>query len=103
MLKDTMRLVKIEYGRVDEVSYWVDLSLGQGEFQRDPSLGRVKCMKWLGSRINGHRAHDIQGVIVSHSWVPLYRVCGTFVHNKNFPSPSTTFYLYFFVFSFNIA
>jgi hypothetical protein len=44
------------------VSYWVDLALGQGEFPRDPSLSHVKWMKWLGSRLNGHRAHDIQGV-----------------------------------------
>ena len=29
-----MRLVKLEYGRVDEVSYWVDLSLGQGVFPK---------------------------------------------------------------------
>jgi hypothetical protein len=38
----TMRLVKLEYGRVDEVSYWVDISLGQGEFPIDPSLRHVK-------------------------------------------------------------
>ena len=66
-----MRLVKIEYERVDEVSCWVYISLGQGEFPRDPSLSHVKCMKCLGSRLNGHKAHDIQGVVVSHSWVPL--------------------------------
>ena len=66
-----MRLFKLEYGRVDEVSYWVDLALGQGRFLRYPSLSHVNWMKWLGSRLNGHRAHDIQGVVVSHSWVPL--------------------------------
>jgi hypothetical protein len=78
-----MRLVKLEYGRVDEVSYSIDLALGQGELPGDPSLSHakwmkwlgslshVKWMKWLGSRLNGHRAHDMQGVIVSHSWVPL--------------------------------
>jgi hypothetical protein len=48
------------------VSYWVDHALGQGEIPRDPSLSHVKWMKWLGSRLNGKRAHDIQGVIVSH-------------------------------------
>jgi hypothetical protein len=53
------------------VSYWVNISLGQGEFPRDPSLSHVKWVKWLGSRLNGHRAHDIQEVVVSHSWVPL--------------------------------
>jgi hypothetical protein len=53
------------------VSYWVDLALGQGELPRDPSLSHVKWVQWLGSRFNGHRAHDIQEVIVSHSWVPL--------------------------------
>jgi hypothetical protein len=97
-----MRLVKLEYGRVDEVSYWVDLALGQGEFPRDPSLSHLKWMKWPGSRLNGHRAHVIQGVVVSHSWVHT-RVCGTFVHNALFPSSSIAFYLSFFVFSFNIA
>ena len=66
-----MRLVKLEYERVEEVSYWVDLSLGQGEPQRGPSLRHVRCMRWMGSRINGHRAHDILGVVASHSWVPL--------------------------------
>jgi hypothetical protein len=66
-----MRLFTLEYGRVDEVSYWVDLSLGQGEFPRDPSLNYVKWVKSLGSGLNGHGVHDIQGVVVSHSWVPL--------------------------------
>ena len=66
-----MRLVKLEYGRVDEVSYWGDLAPGQGEFPRDLSLGHIKWMKWLGSILNGNRAHDIQGVVVFHSWVPL--------------------------------
>jgi hypothetical protein len=66
-----MRLVKIKYGRVDEVFYWVDLALGQGEPPRGPSLSHVRCMKWMGSRLNGHRAHDILEVVVSHSWVPL--------------------------------
>jgi hypothetical protein len=98
MLKDTMRLVKLEYGRVDKVSYWVDIALGQGEFPRDLSLSHVKWIKMLGSTLNGHRAHYIQGVLVSHSWVPLWRVCGTFVRNAIFPSPSIAFYLSFFVF-----
>jgi hypothetical protein len=66
-----MRIVKLGYGRVDEVSYWEDLSLGQRDFPIYPSLSHVKCIKWLGSRLNGNRAHDIQGVVVSHSWVPL--------------------------------
>jgi hypothetical protein len=66
-----MRLVNLKYGRVDEVSYWVDLSLRQGEFPRDPSLSHVKWMNWLGSRLNVHRVHDIQGVAVSHLWVLL--------------------------------
>jgi hypothetical protein len=34
VLKDIMRLSKLGYGRVDEVSYWVDLSLGQGMFPK---------------------------------------------------------------------
>jgi hypothetical protein len=29
------------------VSYWVDISLGQGVLLRDPSLRHVKWMKWL--------------------------------------------------------
>jgi hypothetical protein len=41
----------------------------------------------LWSRLNGHRAHDIQEVVVSHSWVPLQRVCGAFVRNALFPRP----------------
>jgi hypothetical protein len=65
-----MQLVKLEYGRVDEVSYWVDVALGR-EFPKDPSLSHVKWVKWLGSRLNGHKAHDIEGVAVSHPWVPL--------------------------------
>ena len=66
-----MQLVKLEYERVDEVPYWVDLAIGQGEFPRDHVLIHVKWVRWLGSRLNGHRAHDIQEVVVSHSWVPL--------------------------------
>jgi hypothetical protein len=63
------------------VSYWVDLSRGKGEFPRDPSLIHVNWMKWLGSRLNGNRAHDIQRVIVSHSWVTFYRECGTLCYH----------------------
>jgi hypothetical protein len=81
------------------VSYWVGLVLGQGEPPRAPSLSHVKCMSWMGSRFNGHRAHDILGVVVSHSWVPLWRVCGTFICNAFFPGPSFSFYLSFFIFS----
>jgi hypothetical protein len=66
-----MRLVKLKYGRVDKVSYWVDLALGQGEPPRDPSLIHVRCMRWMGLRLNGHRAHDIPRVVMSHSRVPL--------------------------------
>jgi hypothetical protein len=66
-----MPLVKLKYGRVDEVSYLLDLALGQREIPRGPSLIHVKCMRWLGPRINGHRDHDIQDIVVSHSWVPL--------------------------------
>jgi hypothetical protein len=66
-----MRLVNIEYVKVDEVSYWINISLGQGEFQRYPSISHVNWVKWLGSRLNGHRDHDIQEVLVYHSWVPL--------------------------------
>jgi hypothetical protein len=54
-----MRLVNLEYGSIDEVSYWVDPSLSQGEIPIDPSLSHVKWMKWLGLRLNGHRDHDI--------------------------------------------
>jgi hypothetical protein len=54
-----MQLVKLEYGRVDKLFYWVDLSLGKGKLLRDRSLSHVKWMKWLGSKLNGHRAHDI--------------------------------------------
>jgi hypothetical protein len=53
------------------VSYWVDLALVQGKVPREPYLRHVKWVRWLGSRLNGHRAHDIQEVVVSHSWVPL--------------------------------
>ena len=77
------------------MSYWVDFPLGQGEFPRDPSLRHVKWMKWLGLGLNGHRDNDIQRVIVSHSRVPLYRVCGTFVHNALFPSPLIAILLFF--------
>jgi hypothetical protein len=66
-----MRLVKVEYGRVDEVSYWVDIALCQGEFPRDPSPSHVKWVSWLGSRLNVHRDPDIQWVVVSHLWVPF--------------------------------
>jgi hypothetical protein len=53
------------------VSYWADLALGQGKFPRDPSLSQVKWVRWLGLKLNGHGAHDIQEVVVAHSWVPL--------------------------------
>jgi hypothetical protein len=66
-----MKLVKLNYGRVDKVSYWVDLSLSKGEPPIGPSLSHVRCMRSMGSRLNGNRAHDILGVVVSHSWVPL--------------------------------
>jgi hypothetical protein len=53
------------------VSYRVDIALGQGEPPRGPSLSHIECMRWLESRLNGHRAHDMLGVVVSHSWVSL--------------------------------
>jgi hypothetical protein len=53
------------------VSYWAYLALGQGEFPRDPYIIHVNWVKSLGSRLNGHRAHDIQEFVVSRSWVPL--------------------------------
>jgi hypothetical protein len=66
-----MRLVKLKYGRVDEVFYWVGLALGQGEISRGASLIHVKCVRWMGSRLNGDWDHDTLGAVMSHSWVPL--------------------------------
>jgi hypothetical protein len=37
-----------------------------------------------GGKTFGHGVHDIQGVVVSHLWVPLQRVCCTFVFNATF-------------------
>jgi hypothetical protein len=51
VLKDIIRIVKIEYGRVDKVSYWIDISIGQGEFLRDPFLSHVKWVKWLRIKV----------------------------------------------------
>jgi hypothetical protein len=31
-----------------------------------------------------HGVHDIQGFVLSHLWVPLQRVCCTFVFNVTF-------------------
>jgi hypothetical protein len=42
------------------VSSWIYISLGQGEFPIDLCLIHAKWVKWLGSRLNGHRAHDIK-------------------------------------------
>jgi hypothetical protein len=69
------------------VSYWVGISLVQGEIPRVTSLIHVNFMRWMGSRLNGHKAHDILGVIVSHSWFPLYRVCCTFICKCTFSNP----------------
>jgi hypothetical protein len=60
-----MQLVNIEYVRADVVSYWVDITLGQGEFPRYPSLSHLTWVTCLGSRLNGNRAHEIQEVVVS--------------------------------------
>jgi hypothetical protein len=65
------------------VSYWVDLSLGQGEFPRGPYLSHVKWMGWMGSRLNGHRTRDIQGVDVSFM--------GAFVEGMWYRRPQCTF------------
>jgi hypothetical protein len=54
-----MRLVKLEYGMVYNVTYWVHLSIGQGNFPGYPSLIHVKWVNGLGSRLNVHRAHEI--------------------------------------------
>ena len=40
-------LAKLGYGSVDEVSYWVDIALGQGVFPIDPSLIQVKWINRL--------------------------------------------------------
>jgi hypothetical protein len=47
VLKDIMPLLKLEYGRLDEVSYWEKISLGQGFIPIYPSLSLVKWVKWL--------------------------------------------------------
>ena len=36
VLKEPMQLAKFRYGRVDKVTYWVDISLRQEVFPRDP-------------------------------------------------------------------
>jgi hypothetical protein len=64
-----MRLVKLEYGRVDGLSYWVNLSLSQGEFTRDPSLNHVNLVKWITVKTQWAWGSDIQGLVVMHSWV----------------------------------
>jgi hypothetical protein len=37
-----------------------------------------------GGKTFGHGVHDIQGVVVSHLWVPLWSVCCTYVFNATF-------------------
>jgi hypothetical protein len=37
-----------------------------------------------GGKALGHGVHDIQGFVLSHLCVPLYRVCCTFVFNAIF-------------------
>jgi hypothetical protein len=68
-----------------------------------PYLSHVNEVEWMGEILNGHGFHDMQGSIVSHLCVPLWRVCCTFIQNAFFPSPSIAFYISFFVFSFNVA
>jgi hypothetical protein len=70
------------------VPYWVDISYVKECFPSYPSLIHVNWMKWLRIKTQQAWIHDIQGVVVYHSWVPLQRVCGTFVFNENFPRPS---------------
>jgi hypothetical protein len=37
-----------------------------------------------GGNTLGHGVHDIQGIVVSHLWVPLYTVCCPFIFNATF-------------------
>jgi hypothetical protein len=37
----------------------------------DLSLSHVDEVTWMGAKTLGHGVHDIQGIVVSHLWVPL--------------------------------
>jgi hypothetical protein len=71
MLKDLMQLAKFRYGRVVMVTYWVNHSPSKECFPGGPSLSHVKSMRWMGVILLGMGFLDIQGLILSHLWVPL--------------------------------
>jgi hypothetical protein len=53
------------------VSYWVNHFLNQGVFPRWTLSKSYEKDEVDGGKNFGHGVHDIQGFVVSHSWVPL--------------------------------
>jgi len=66
------------------VTYWVSRSLSQGVFPRWALSNSCGEYEVDGGKTFGHDVHDIQGFILSHLWVPLLRVCCTFIFNASF-------------------
>jgi hypothetical protein len=71
VLKDPMQFSKFRYGRVDKVTYWVNHPLSQGVFPGGPLSKSCGEYDMDGGKNFGHGVHDIQGIVVSHLWVPL--------------------------------
>jgi hypothetical protein len=55
------------------VTYWVDHSLSQGVFPKWTLSKSCSECEVDGVRLPGMGFHDIQGLILSHLWVPLLR------------------------------
>jgi hypothetical protein len=66
------------------VTYWVRHSSSQGVFPRWTHSKSCKEDEVDGGKNIRHRVHDIQGFILSHLWVPLQRMCCSFVFNATF-------------------
>jgi hypothetical protein len=51
VLKDLMQFAKFMYGRVDNVTYWVNFfPRSRSVSQVEPSLSHVEKMKWMGGK-----------------------------------------------------
>jgi hypothetical protein len=53
------------------VPYWVDQSPSQGVFPKKTLSKSCKNLRWMGVVLLGMGFLDIQGLILSHLWVPL--------------------------------
>jgi len=75
MLKDLTNFARFRYGRGVMVPYWLGYYQVKEFFPRRSYLDHVMSTRWIREGLLGMEFLTHQGFILSHLWVPLWRVC----------------------------